>query len=51
MADQKAKERYSEWLSGLSEKDPLKKELLSIKDDEEIEERFGEEMTFGTAGR
>ena len=51
MAGQKAKERYSEWLSGLSEKDPLRKELLSIKgDDEEIEEHFGEEMTFGTAG-
>ena len=51
MADQKARERYNEWLSGLSENDPLRRELLSIKDDDdEIEERFGEEMTFGTAG-
>ena len=51
MADQKAMERYNEWLTNLSENDPLRKELLSIKDDDdEINERFGEEMTFGTAG-
>ena len=51
MADQVAISRYNEWLSRLSENDPLRKELLSIKDDDnEIEERFGEEMTFGTAG-
>ncbi|MBQ6134459.1 MAG: phospho-sugar mutase [Lachnospiraceae bacterium] len=51
MADQKARERYNEWLSGLSENDHLRRELLSIKDDDdEIEERFGDEMTFGTAG-
>ncbi|MCR5211665.1 MAG: phospho-sugar mutase [Lachnospiraceae bacterium] len=44
-------ERYNEWLTNLSENDPLRKELLSIKDDDdEINERFGEEMTFGTAG-
>ena len=51
MADQKAMERYNEWITNLSENDPLRKELLSIKDDDdEINERFGEEMTFGTAG-
>ena len=46
-----AKERYQEWLDHLDENDPLRKELLEIKDDEkEIEERFYQYITFGTAG-
>ena len=46
-----AKEKYNYWLSKLDDNDPLKKELLSIKDDEkEIEERFYLDLTFGTAG-
>ena len=28
------KERYSEWISNLSDSDPLKAELLAIKDDD-----------------
>ncbi|MBR4668900.1 MAG: phospho-sugar mutase [Butyrivibrio sp.] len=45
------KARYNEWLSKLSEDDPLKKELESIKDDErEIEDRFYQDLSFGTAG-
>ena len=35
------KERYNEWLTNLSDGDPLKAELLQIKDDDkDIEERF-----------
>ena len=46
-----AKERYQEWLDHLDENDPLHKELLEIKDDDkEIEERFYQYITFGTAG-
>ncbi|MCR5557616.1 MAG: phospho-sugar mutase [Butyrivibrio sp.] len=45
------KERYNEWLEKLSDSDPLKAELLAIKDDEkEIEDRFYQDLSFGTAG-
>jgi len=45
------KERYNEWLNNLSDNDPLKKELIEIKDnDTEIEERFFQNLAFGTAG-
>ncbi|WP_026516279.1 phospho-sugar mutase [Butyrivibrio sp. MC2021] len=45
------KARYNEWLEHLSEDDPLKAELLGIKDNEkEIEERFYQDLAFGTAG-
>ncbi len=45
------KERYSEWISNLSDSDPLKAELLAIKDDDkEIEDRFYQDLSFGTAG-
>ena len=46
-----AKEKYNEWLEKLDENDPLYKDLLAIKDDDkEIEERFYQYITFGTAG-
>ncbi len=46
-----ARDRYNEWLEKLNKDDPLYQELLSIKDDDkEIEERFYQYMTFGTAG-
>ena len=43
--------RYDEWISHLSEEDPLKEELYKIKDNEkEKEERFYQDLSFGTAG-
>lgn len=43
--------RYDEWMSHLSEEDPLKEELYKIKDNEkEKEERFYQDLSFGTAG-
>ena len=43
--------RYEEWLNKLSDADPLKAELLAIADDEkEKEERFYQDLSFGTAG-
>ena len=46
-----AKEKYNYWLSRLADGDPLKDELLAIAGDEqEIEERFYLDLTFGTAG-
>lgn len=43
--------RYNEWLDNLKDEDPLKKELLGIKgDDKEIEDRFYQDLSFGTAG-
>ena len=43
--------RYQQWLEHLADSDPLKEELLSIRDDEEeIEDRFYQELAFGTAG-
>lgn len=45
------KEEYNKWLNTLGPDSELKKELLAIKDDEkDIEERFYQHMTFGTAG-
>ena len=44
-------EKYQLWLDSLAEDDPLRKELLSIKDDDkEIKERFFLDLSFGTAG-
>lgn len=46
-----AKERYKEWLERLDKNDPLYAELLGLEgNDEEIEERFYQELSFGTAG-
>ena len=43
--------RYNEWLDKLDDTDPLKQDLLSIKDDEtEKEDRFYQDLSFGTAG-
>lgn len=45
------KKKYDEWMAHLSEEDPLKAELYKIKDDEkEKEERFYQDLAFGTAG-
>ncbi|MBR2527477.1 MAG: phospho-sugar mutase [Blautia sp.] len=47
----KAMEVYSEWLKKLDPADPLAQELQAIKSDEkEINERFYQEIVFGTAG-
>lgn len=44
-------ERYQEWLDHLQDADPLKEELKNIKDDPaEIEDRFYQDLKFGTAG-
>ncbi|MBR0417852.1 MAG: phospho-sugar mutase [Erysipelotrichaceae bacterium] len=46
-----ARDRYEEWLARMDKNDPLYQELLDIKYDEsEIEERFYQNITFGTAG-
>ncbi|MGI5887918.1 MAG: phospho-sugar mutase [Oscillospiraceae bacterium] len=46
-----ARERYQEWLDRLDPSDPLRKELLTIEgNDKEIEERFHQDLAFGTAG-
>lgn len=43
--------RYNEWISKLEEGDPLKAELLAIASDEkEKEDRFYQDLSFGTAG-
>ena len=43
--------RYEEWLEKLPEGDPLKAELQAISNDEkEKEERFYQDLSFGTAG-
>ncbi len=43
--------RYEEWLNKLSDSDPLKEELKAIAGDEkEKEERFYQDLSFGTAG-
>ena len=45
------KARYEEWLSKLKDDDPLKKQLIDIAGDEkEIEDRFYQDLSFGTAG-
>ncbi len=44
-------ERYHLWLEELSDEDALKQELLAIKNDpDEIEDRFYQDLSFGTAG-
>ncbi len=44
-------EKYENWLKCLPEGDPLKDELLTIKDNEaEKEDRFYQNLSFGTAG-
>ncbi len=44
-------ERYQYWLSKLADGDPLKDELIAIADDvNEKEERFYQDLAFGTAG-
>ena len=46
------KKKYDEWMAHLSEEDPLKAELYKIKDDEkEKEERFYQDLAFGTQKR
>ena len=43
--------RYEEWMNKLSDSDPLKAELVAISNDEkEKEERFYQDLSFGTAG-
>lgn len=43
--------RYEEWMNKLSDSDPLKAELVAIANDEkEKEERFYQDLSFGTAG-
>ena len=45
------KARYNEWLEKLESNDPLKAELEAIKNDEkDIEDRFYQDLSFGTAG-
>jgi len=45
------KKRYEEWLNKLDDKDPLKQELITISNDEtEKEDRFYQDLSFGTAG-
>ena len=43
--------RYNEWLEKLEDSDPLKAELQAIASDEkEKEDRFYQDLSFGTAG-
>ena len=43
--------RYEQWLNELDEKDPLHKELEAIANQpDEIEDRFYQDLSFGTAG-
>ena len=45
------RERYEEWLEKLPEGDPMREELIAIKDDDaQIKDRFYMEIEFGTAG-
>ena len=44
-------EKYSSWMKRLKKDDPLRKELEAIQDnEEEIKERFFQDLSFGTAG-
>ena len=46
-----AEEKYQEWLDRLPEGDSMRQELLSIRGDiREINDRFYQEIVFGTAG-
>ncbi|MBQ9015520.1 MAG: phospho-sugar mutase [Firmicutes bacterium] len=43
--------RYQQWLDHLEDSDPMKQELLGIAGNkEEMEDRFYQDLTFGTAG-
>lgn len=44
------KERYKLWIDSSAVDDETKKELKSIKDEKEIEDRFYKELEFGTGG-
>ncbi|MCR4831300.1 MAG: phospho-sugar mutase [Pseudobutyrivibrio sp.] len=45
------KARYDEWMEKLDASDPLKEELQTIaNDDKDIEDRFYQDLSFGTAG-
>ena len=51
MMQNEQRQAYEQWLEKLPAGDPLREELLSIKDDEgQIYERFYKEIEFGTAG-
>lgn len=46
-----AQERYNLWMNQVPKEDALYEELIQIQEDaQEIEERFYQELTFGTAG-
>ena len=45
------RDRYGQWIAELPADDPMREELIAIRDnDEEIRERFYTEIEFGTAG-
>ena len=45
------RDRYEQWIAELPADDPMREELIAIRDnDEEIRERFYTEIEFGTAG-
>ena len=49
------REKYENWISNLPDTDPLKDELISLKndsgdDESEIRDRFYRDLSFGTAG-
>ncbi|MDD6380976.1 MAG: phospho-sugar mutase [Lachnospiraceae bacterium] len=44
------REKYEEWLDHLSADDQLHRELEQISDQAEIEDRFYQDLSFGTAG-
>ena len=45
------RDRYEQWIAELPADDPMREELIAIRDnDEEIKERFYAEIEFGTAG-
>ena len=45
------RDRYEQWIAKLPADDPMREELIAIRDnDEEIRERFYTEIEFGTAG-
>ena len=44
-------EKYQLWLEQVPENSPVHQELLALaRQDKELRERFGEDLTFGTAG-
>ncbi|MGX8688207.1 MAG: phospho-sugar mutase, partial [bacterium] len=46
-----AKDRYGYWMEKLADTDPLREELAGIAGrEDEIEDRFYQELAFGTAG-